>query len=146
MTLRKTRRTHGRLASALFVAMTLPATGCHGPLTKPMVDRLDDQTQAKVDDAWSNLFAPPDRLERTLLLDAIISAQLYQLGVDSLHMISEKRVGDGLVMMEVQYCRDFPALDEFSVTCVDHAGMEVRRERFTRADVQDRIEFLYSAH
>ncbi len=125
-------------------AFCLLAVGCHGPLTKPMVDRLDDETQAKVDDAWANMFTPADRLDRTLLLDAILSGQLHQYGVDYLRLVSEKHAGDGLVVMEVRFDREDPAFDQFSVTYVDSRGLEVRRERFTREEVEDRVDFLFS--
>jgi hypothetical protein len=107
-----------------------------------MVDRLDEETQQKVDDAWLNMFTPPDRLDRTLLLDVILSGQLHQYGVDYLRLVSEKHVGDGLVVMEVRYDREDPAFDEFSVSYVDNEGYEVRRERFTREEVEEEICFL----
>lgn len=128
----------------LFLAVWLFVVGCHGPLTKPMVDRLDEETQQKVDDAWLNMFAPPDRLDRTLLLDVILSGQLHQYGVDYLRLVSEKHVGDGLVVMEVRYDREDPEFDEFSVSYVDGDGYEVRRERFTREEVEEEIGFLFT--
>lgn len=126
----------------VLVAVCLFVVGCHGPLTKPMVDRLDEETQQKVDDAWLNMFTPPDQLDRTLLLDVILSGQLHQYGVDYLRLISEKHVGDGLVVMEVRFDREDPAFDEFSVSYVDNEGYEVRRERFTREEVEEEIRFL----
>lgn len=119
--------------------------GCHGPLTKPMVDRLDDETQKKVDDAWVNMFSPPDRLERTLLLDCVLCSQLHQFGVDRLQLVSEKDVKDGRVVMEVRFDREAPEFDEFTMTYLDGGGHEVRRERFARDEIQDRVEFLLSA-
>ena len=126
----------------VLVAVCLFVVGCHGPLTKPMVDRLDEETQQKVDDAWLNMFTPPDGLDRTLLLDVILSGQLHQYGVDYLRLVSEKHVGDGLVVMEVRYDREDAAFDEFSVSYVDNEGYEVRRERFTREEVEEEIRFL----
>jgi hypothetical protein len=108
-----------------------------------MVDRLDEAAQHKVDDAWSHMLLPPDRLERTLLLDCIISAELHQFGVDRLHFVSEKEVADGRIVMEVQFDRAAPEFDEFSVTYVDRDGREARRERFAHEEVKQRIEFLY---
>jgi len=107
-----------------------------------MVDRLDEETQQKVDDAWLNMFTPPERLDRTLLLDVILSGQLHQYGVDYLRLVSEKHVGDGLVVMEVRYDREDPAFDEFSVSYVDNEGYEVRRERFAREEVEEEVRFL----
>lgn len=119
--------------------------GCTGPLTKPMVDRLNEETQQQVDEAWLNMLTPPDRLDRTLLLDVILSMELHQLGVDHLQMVSQKRVGDGLVLMEVRYDRANPTFDEFSISFIDARGDEVRRERFTREEVTQRFEFLFDA-
>lgn len=127
----------------LLSTICLFAVGC-GPLTKPMVDRLDEETQQKVDDAWVNMLTPPERLDRTLLLDVILSGQLHQFGVDYLRLVSEKHIGLGLVVMEVRYDREDPAFDEFTVTYLDSEGYEVRRERFTREDVEERIDFLFS--
>ena len=129
----------------MLVAICLLPVGCHGPLTKPMVDRLDEETQEKVDDAWLNMFTPSDRLDRTLLLDVILSGQLHQYGVDYLRLISEKHVGDGLVVMEVRYDREDPAFDEFSVSYVGAEGYETRRERFTREEVEEEIRFLFAS-
>jgi hypothetical protein len=128
---------------AVLIACTL-ACRCHGPLTKPMVDRLDEKTQARVDDAWTIMFTPPDKVDRTLLLDVILSGQLHQFGVDYLRLVSEKYAGDGLVVMEIRFQRDDAASDEFSVTYLDSQGYEIRCERFTREDVQDRVDFLFS--
>lgn len=121
----------------------LTVAGC-GPLMRPMVDRLDDQTQARVDDTWDNMFSPVDRLDRTLLLDVILVGQLHQYGVDRLHMVSEKYVGDGLVVMEVSFDRAVPEADEFVVAYVDGDGYEIRRESYTREDIEDRIAFLFA--
>lgn len=125
-------------------ALCLFAIGCHGPLTKPMVDRLDEETQTKVDAAWTSMFTPVDRLDRTLLFDSILSGQLHQFGVDYLRLVSEKKVGDGLVVMEVRFDLEEPSFDQFSFTYVDGDGSELRRERFTREEVEERVDFLFS--
>ncbi len=126
-----------------LAASSCALAGCHGPLAKPMVDRLDVEQQQAVDDAWHNMFDPPQRLDPTLLLDVILAQQLHQAGVDSLHLVSEKRVGDGLVVMEVWYDRDEPAGDEFTLAYVDAEGDEIRRERYTRDEVEERFQFLF---
>lgn len=128
----------------VLTAICLFVVGCRGPLTKPMVDRLGEETQQKVDDAWANMFAPPDRLDRILMLDVILSGQLHQFGVDYLRLVSEKHVGEGLVVMEVRYDREDPMFDEFTVAYLDREGYEVRRERFTREEVEERIDFLFT--
>ena len=123
--------------------ISLILVGC-GPLTTPMVSRLDEESQGKVDEVWGKLFVPPDRLDRTLLLDVILSGQLHQLGVDDLRLVSEKRAGDGLVVMEVRFNRDHPEFDEFAITYKDAQGREMRREQFSPRDIQNRLEFLFS--
>ncbi len=122
----------------------LGAAGCAGPLTQPLVWRLDLERQAKVNEVWEDMFATPDRLDRTLLLDVLLVSRLFQRGVDHLHMVSEKQVGDGLVVMVVQFDREVPENDSFTVTYLDPDGMEVRQECFTRDEVVDRMEFLFT--
>lgn len=119
------------------------AVGCQGPLTKPMIDRLDDESQAKIDEVWDNMVTPPNRVDRTLLLDVLLSAQLYQHGVDSLRFVSEKDVGENLVVMEIRFDREDPQFDEFSVTVIDPKGREVRRERYGRDDINKEINLLF---
>jgi hypothetical protein len=117
--------------------------GCYGPMTRPMVERLPEEQQQDIDNAWVNMFSPPDRLDHTLLLDVIVTMELFQKGVDRLWMVSEKRAGAGLVVMEVRFDRDDPTFDEFTVTYVDGLGREVRRERYAREEIHKRAAFLF---
>src|SRR5262249_2083604 len=103
-------------------------SGCGGILTVPMVQRLDPEAQQQVDGIWSNLLTPPNRLDRTLLLDALMANQLHESGVDELRMVSKKRVGDGLAVMEVDFERERPEADGFTFTYVSSPGLEIRRE------------------
>lgn len=129
---------------ALMTIVVLLAVGCHGPLRfSPMVTRPEPETQATIDESWENMLRPADRLERTLLLDVVLVHQFYQYGVDRLHMVSEKEVSGGRVIMEVRYDRERPLLDEFAVTYVDRHGREMRRERFDRDEVEERLRFLH---
>jgi len=89
------------------------------------------------------MFSPPGRLDHTLLLDVVLVAQLHQRGVDHLRLVSEKHVGDGLAVMEVRFDREDPSFDEFSLSYIDADGYETRRERYTREEIEDRIEFLF---
>lgn len=116
--------------------------GC-GPLTGPMVERLPAEAQEQVDGIWQNIFSPPGRLDRTLLLDVLISIQAHQRGVDRLDMVSEKRVGEGRVIMIIRFDREHPEFDEYTITYTDERGREVRRERYTPQEIQQRFEFLY---
>ncbi len=126
----------------LLMLLLMSIVGCHGPLTKPMIDRLDEKGQAKIDEVWENMLIPPDALDRTLLLDVILSAQLYQHGVDSLRLTSEKAVGEGLVVMEIRFDREEPLFDEFSVSYVDRRGRELRRERYSRDEINEEIDLM----
>lgn len=127
----------------LLILLIAPLVGCHGPLTKPMIDRLDEKGQAKIDEVWENMIAPPDALDRTLLLDVILSAQLYQHGVDSMRFVSEKDVGENLVVMEIRFDREEPRFDEFSVSVIDASGVEVRRERYGRDEINEEVNLIF---
>ncbi len=122
--------------------LLLIASGCRGPLAVPMVERLDSPAQAKVDGVWGVLLDSQAPVDRTLLLDIVLLHQLHQLGVDSLHLTSTKRVADGYIEMQVRFERDQPELDEFSVTHFHADGREIRRERYARADIEERIAFF----
>jgi predicted small lipoprotein YifL len=130
----------------LVVLITLPAillSGCKGPLGLPMVERLSDEQQQHVDEAWQNMLTPVDRLDRTLLLDSLLMNQFHHYGVDRLCMTSEKNVADGRVVMAVRYERSSPNLDEFELTYVDGEGNELRRERYTHEEVLRRFNYLW---
>jgi hypothetical protein len=116
--------------------------GC-GPLTQPMVERLPPEEQKHVDDAWQNMFSPPDRLDRTLLLDVLITQQAHQRGVDRLDLVSEKCVGKGRAVMTVRFDRQHPEFDEFTIAYLDDQGRELRRERYSSAEIQERIHLLF---
>ncbi len=131
---------HRPLLAFLSVATLL--AGC-GPMTHPMVSRLTEDEQAQVDEAWTQMFLPPERLDRSLLLDVLLSFELHQVGVDRLALVSEKRVGQGRVIMTVNFDRASPAFDEFTIAYVDEAGCELRRERYTSAEIMDRLAFLF---
>lgn len=131
----------GRVACAL---VGLAVAGCHGPLATPSVERLSDEEQQRVDDAWANLLTQPEPVERSLLLDCILVKALHQYGVDHLLLLSEKRVGDELVVMEVRFDRQDPEGDAFAITHVDADGYEIRRETFTRDDIDARLAFLFT--
>ena len=111
-------------------------------MTKPMVSRIEPERPKEVDNSWENMFTPPDRLDDLLLLDVILANRFYETGVDRLEMTSQKRVKDGWVTMEVGFDREHPELDEFVVTLVNGKGIELRRERYTREEVDARFEFL----
>lgn len=126
----------------LAVCLAGCCLGCHGPLTVPMVERLDKEQQKEVDDSWSNMLSPPTRLSRTVLLDTMLANQFHQRGVDSLRLVSEKQVNGGRVVLEINFEKNAPNFDEFVFTCLDTQGNEIRRERYTRDDVEQRVRVL----
>jgi hypothetical protein len=133
-----------RLTTIVFAFIPCGLLGCAGVLTAPMVTRLPDDAQAEVDNAWQNMFSPPTRLDRGLLLDTLLRHQLHQLGVDELRFVSKKHVGDALVVMEVDYNRLDPSFDAFTVTYISAPGLEIRRERYTFEEIEGRMNFFWS--
>lgn len=127
----------------LMAGLLMASAGC-GPLSQPMVVRLPPEKQAEADSAWQNMFDPPDRLDRTLLLDVLIANQYYQMGVDRLAMTSEKDIPSGRIVMAVSYDRHKPEYDAFAITYYGHGGRQMRREVFTRVDVERRMSFLFN--
>ncbi|HUU85985.1 MAG TPA: hypothetical protein VM243_21015 [Phycisphaerae bacterium] len=115
--------------------------GC-GPMSKPMVSRLEEKDQALVDQAWSNMLTPVERLDRILLLDTILAHESHQIGIDRLHFVSGKDLPGGTVRMEVFFDRQSPEGDLFAVTYVDRSGRVLRSEKYTREEVDGRFEFL----
>ena len=91
----------------MLPSMCLVVIGC-GPMSKPMVVRLEEESQTAIDGAWENMLTPVDRLDRILLLDTVLANQLHQLGVDHLHFVSEKEVAGGVLIMEVVFDREEP--------------------------------------
>ncbi|MDB5358129.1 MAG: hypothetical protein JWN24_4582 [Phycisphaerales bacterium] len=88
-----------------------------------------------IDAAWNNMLTPVNRLDHQTLLDTVVTYWLFQLGVDRLHMVSEKYLSSGKVVMEIDCDRANPAADQFTVTVLDDRGKTLRRERYSREDV-----------
>jgi len=104
----------------LMISLSLFA-GC-GPMLSPMAPRLDVETQQKVDQIWNNLLTPVDRVDRQTLLDTNVSYWMYTLGVDRLHMTSEKYFSGGAAIMVIDCDRANPDSDQYTITIVDHQG------------------------
>jgi len=124
----------------LMISLSLFA-GC-GPMLSPMAPRLDVETQQKVDQIWNNLLTPVDRVDRQTLLDTNVSYWMYTLGVDRLHMTSEKYFSGGAAIMVIDCDRANPDSDQYTITIVDHQGKTVRRERYSRADVEESSKMM----
>jgi len=128
--------------TALLAAGVLSAVGCNPIGPKPMVDRLSDDDQRAVTESWNRALEPVNKLDRQALLDVLIYAQAYQVGVDRLSLRSEKAYAGGNVVMEVHFDRAKPAEDRFEVTVRDQAGNELRRVVYTRDDVENTFKDL----
>ncbi len=126
-----------------WILLLLGMAGCQGPLTLPVVERLEPESQNTVDQSWLNMLSPPERLDRSLLLDVLVTNYFHQRGVDRLNLTSEKDVWGGRVIMTVYYDRAHPAFDNFTVAFIDAQGYERRRERFTFEEVKARAAGLF---
>jgi hypothetical protein len=126
-----------------FAFVLLPAlTGC-GPMFAPMTPRLAPEDQHTFDQMWDNMLTPVQRVDRQTLLDANVAFWMYTLGVDRLHMTSEKYFKGGAAVMEIDCDRANPDLDQFTITVLDERGRTIRRERYTRADVEECSRMLH---
>jgi hypothetical protein len=112
-------------------------------MTHPMVSRLSEEDQRRVDDSWTNMFSPPDRLDRTLLLDVLVTHQMHQLGIDRLTMVSEKSIGTHRAVMTIHFDRRSPGFDQFTIALIDEQGRELRRERYTPDEIFGRLAYLF---
>jgi hypothetical protein len=108
--------------------------GC-GPTSRPLPERLNDDDQKRIDQAWDAALAPPDRHDRQTWLDVMVGAHAYQAGVDQFEFRSVKRWAGGTVVMESRFDRAKPADDRFTITVNDRAGKPLRTEAYTREDV-----------
>jgi hypothetical protein len=130
------------MKSRPLLLMLMIIAGC-GPLSVPMVHRPDAKDQEKIDRAWNRALTPVDKLSRQDWLDLFVGAQAYQQGVDKLHFRSEKSFKGGRVVMEVHYDRAAPAADLFRVQVFDTDGKLVRKEDYSRKDVEATIHNLF---
>jgi len=125
------------------LAVGISTAGC-GPMFAPMSVHLDEEEQRQVDGVWENVMTPVDRVGREALLDTLMTYWLFQMGVDRLRLVSEKYLSHGKVVMEVDCARATPESDQFTVTVLDERGRTVRRERYTRRDVEESVQALWS--
>ena len=98
-------------ACALAVAF-----GC-GPMNAPLPERLDPETQKKIDDAWTGHSDAAGQAGTPGSARSSWSAPLrIRHGIDTLIFRSEKRFAGGKVVMEVAFDRTRPDDDRFEVT------------------------------
>ena len=113
----------------------LVVLGCHGPLTAPAMRRLDPDEQAQVDRMWNNMLVKPDRLDRELLLDVLLTFELHEEGVDRTTYHSEKDFAGGVVLMDMKYNRQKPLEDWFFVEILDHDKKVLRKEHYSGDEI-----------
>jgi hypothetical protein len=128
----------------LTILTPLLLSGC-GPLTAPLTLPLCPEQQKIIDESWNNMLAPADRLDRELLFDVVAAGSLYQLGVDRLHLRSEKNYNHGQVIMEIDCDRASPNTDQFTITILDERAQTIRRERYSREEIEERLKALYES-
>jgi len=129
----------GRMMMLLPLALAL--VGC-GPMAAPITPRLDEKEQAQVDQIWTNILTPPNRLDHDMLIDVLLMYPVYQVGVDKLHMTAEQKIAGGTALIEVNCFRATLEKDTFSVTLIDANGVARRRESYTRKEIEARMEAL----
>ncbi len=125
----------------VFVVL-IGLTGC-GPLVLPMLPTLNAEDQGRIDQMWDNMLTPVQRVDRQTLLDANIVFGMYTMGVDRMHMTSEKYFHGGTVVMDIDCDRANPAVDQFTITVRDGRGRTLRRERYTRAEVEESAQVMW---
>jgi len=116
-------------------ALVLSVVGC-GPLTTPMPARLNDDQQKQIDASWNAALTPVFKLDRRAVMDLMVLRYAFELGVDRLELKSEKDLASGKAVMEIHIDRTKPGDDRFDFYVLNKAGAEVRRERYTRAEVE----------
>lgn len=119
-------------------------TGCGTFGVKPIPVRLGEAGQQRYEYGWEHLVALGPEVDRTALLDTLLMGQVWHMGVDRLHLRSEKQVGDVRVVMETQFDRALPEEDMFAVTFYDAQGRIERREIFTPAEFDDALALYQS--
>lgn len=126
-----------------FGATSLLIIASCGPLQVPMGRQLDQNQQAAVDAGWQRALEFDDELGRQGWLDMMVGTLAFEHGVDRFHFKSEKEVGARLVVMEVWFDRSKPDDDAFEITVFDDERKIVRKERYTRSDVEESIAVMY---
>jgi hypothetical protein len=63
------------------------------------------------DRMWNNMLLTPDRHDRELLLDVLLTFEMHEQGVDRATYHAEKDYAGGVVVMEMKYDRLKPLED-----------------------------------
>jgi hypothetical protein len=131
-----------KLSIQLCIIWGTATTGC-GPMFLPISPRLGPEDQHQVDTIWDNMMTPVNRVGRDTLLDTLMVYWLYQTGVDRLHLVSEKYLTHGKVMMEIDCDRSSPDTHQFTLTVLDGRGRTLRRERYARCEIEQSAKALW---
>ena len=127
----------------ILMTAVLLSNGC-GMFLVPMPRRLDTESQGRVDRSWEHMMGSIDKLDHQLILDVLVSSQAYQLGVDKIYFRSEKKFSGGCVKMEILFDVEKPDDDLFRVTILDKDENEIRRDLYSRSEVERTGEELLS--
>ena len=119
----------------LFISLCMFVGGC-GHMFFPAAQRLSPEDQAKVDQMWNNMLAPPERVDRELLLDVVEAFELHTAGIDRLKLECEKDFTGGTVHMIVDFNRPRPPEDDrFIIMIRDPKGHLLRKETYSSEEV-----------
>jgi hypothetical protein len=135
-------RMRPNIAILFAIILSLCASSC-GPMFLPMSTRLDPEDQHQIDSMWDNILTPVKRVGHDTLLDTLLVYWLYQIGVDRLHLVSEKYLARGKVVMEADCDRASPDTDQFTITVFDNRGRTLRRERYARHEIEQHAKALW---
>ncbi len=130
-----------RVISWVGLVSCAAVVGC-GPMSRPIPERLKEDDQKRLDQAWDTALTPVGKHDRQTLLDVMVGTQAYQVGVDQLQFRSVKKWSGGTVVMEIHFDREKPVEDRFTITVNDLAGKPLRAERYSRDDVEQAVKDL----
>ena len=115
--------------------------GC-GPVFSPFLIEQKPEDRKMIDSEWENMFTPPNRLDRDLLLDVLTARQELQLAFDRMHVNAEKYFAGGRAVLEADFDRANPDTDQLTITLFDLQGRTTRRERYGRQEIKARWDDL----
>jgi hypothetical protein len=127
----------------ILLALPFAVAGCSPVGMVPIVVPVDPDLQAEIDQEWRNMLSPPNRLDRTLLLDTIVAYQLHHLGADRVAYRSEKVIDGMTVVMHVTHERTRPEAGAFELFVYDRDGRIVRWETYTAGEVLDHAHEMF---
>lgn len=134
-----------RVIPCVGLILCCAAVGC-GPMSRPIPERLSEDAQKQVDEAWEAALTPTNKHDRQTWLDVMVGAYAYQAGVDQFEFRSVKKWSGGTVVMAAKFDRAKPADDRFTLTVNDQAGKPLRTEAYTREDVEETVKALTPPH